>query len=570
MHASMRKLFINLPINIRLTAAVASLVALLLAACGGGGPDAKVDTVAPTVAISHNAGSAPATGSVTVTFTFSEDVGSSFKAEGIVITGAIAAPLVKVDATRYTLLLTPTPNTKGAATLGVPANRFKDLANNWNASASALQLNYDTTPAVTATSGNTGTCLTTSTLNCLDLEPNATTAIAPFGGLTATFAADPANAANRVAQLVKRPGNQVWAGATLGEPTILTVSPVKMGASKVLTLRVYAPAAGETLMLKLENKASNNTLFVTAEAKTTKAGAWETLSFDFDNPTEGTNYNFDTTYDMVSIFPHYGQTVASYTTFYIDELKLKTEERLTGWNLVWSDEFAADGLPDSSKWGYDTARNKLWWFNGEQQYYSNARTQNSVVSGGTLKIIARKETPPSVGDSGGQQYTSARLITRDKQQFTYGFFEVRAKLPCGLGTWPAIWLLGTPENQWPKYGEIDIMEQKGFTAADKKVVSGYLHHPGGSVGAETTVADACTSFHNYQLTWTAHKIVIGVDNLKYFEYVNPKDGNFDNWPYSGPQFLILNVAMGGNLGGPIPAGFVSDQMEVDYVRVYQK
>jgi beta-glucanase (GH16 family) len=193
-----------------------------------------------------------------------------------------------------------------------------------------------------------------------------------------------------------------------------------------------------------------------------------------------------------------------------------------------------------------------------------------VVSGGTLKIIARKETPPAVGDSGGQQYTSARLITRDKQLFTYGYFEVRAKLPCGLGTWPAIWLLGTPENQWPRYGEIDIMEQKGFRAADKKVVSGYLHHAGGSVGNETTVADACTSFHNYQLTWTADKIVIGVDNRNYFEYINPKDGNFNNWPYSGPQFLILNLAMGGNLGGPIPAGFVSDQMEVDYVRVYQK
>ena len=114
------------------------------------------------------------------------------------------------------------------------------------------------------------------------------------------------------------------------------------------------------------------------------------------------------------------------------------------------------------------------------------------------------------------------------------------------------------------------MEQKGFSAADKKVVSGYLHHLGGDPGNETTVADACTSFHNYQLTWTADKIVIGVDNLKYFEYVNPKDGNFNNWPYSGPQYLILNLAMGGNLGGSIPSGFVSDQMEVDYVRVYQK
>lgn len=559
----------NQPFTNMIKTANAGMLSLLLVACGGGS-DGKVDTAPPTVVISHNAGSSTPTGPITLSFTFSEDVGSSFATESILTIGGTAAPLIKVDATHYSLVLTPTPNTKAVATVNVPANRFKDLANNWNAAAASLQLNYDTTPSVTATSGNTGTCLTTGTLNCMDLEPNATTAIVPFGGLTATFAADPANAGNRVAQLIKKLGNEVWAGVTLGAPTTLTVSPVKMGASKVLTLRVYAPAAGETLMLKLENKASNNTIFVTAEAKTTKTGAWETLSFDFDNPTEGTSYNFDTTYDKVSVFPHYGQTVAGNTTFYIDELKLKTEERLTGWNLVWSDEFATAGPPDASRWGYDTAFNKTGWFNGEQQYYANARTQNSVVSGGTLKIIARKETPPDVGDSGGQQYTSARLITRDKQQWTYGYFEVRAKLPCGLGTWPAIWMLGTPDSQWPKYGEIDIMEQKGFSTADKKVVSGYLHHPGGDPGNETTVADACTSFHNYQLTWTADKIVIGVDNRNYFEYVNPKDGNFNNWPYSGPQFLILNLAMGGNLGGSIAAGFVSDQMEVDYVRIYQK
>lgn len=554
----------------RRRAAAGVLAAVVLAACGGGDSKGTADTSAPTLAISHNVNSAMATGPITFTFAFSEDVGSSFTPEGILVSGGTAGVLAKQDASRYTLLLTPSPNAKGVVSVSVPVSRYKDLANNWNAAAASAQLNYDTTPVVTATSGNTGSCPTTDTLNCLDLEPNTTTAIVPFGGLTAAFAADPVNAGNRAVKLDKSVLNEVWAGVTLGAPTTLTVSPVKMGASKVLTLRVYAPTAGETLMLKLENKASNNTVFVTAEAKTTKAGAWETLSFDFDSPTEGTSYNFETTYDKVSVFPHYGQSVASKTTFYIDELKLKTEERLTGWNLVWSDEFATAGLPDSAKWGYDTAFNKTGWFNGEQQYYSNARTQNSVVSDGTLKIIARKETPPAVGDSKGQQYTSARLITRDKQLWTYGFFEIRAKLPCGLGTWPAIWLLGTPENQWPKYGEIDIMEQKGFSAADKKVVSGYLHHAGGSVGNETTVADACTSFHNYQLTWTADKIVIGVDNLKYFEYANPKDGNFNNWPYSGPQFLILNLAMGGNLGGSIPSGFVSDQMEVDYVRIYQR
>ena len=310
--------------KLRTTAGI--LAAVLSAACGGGGSNGAWDTSAPTLAITHNVNSAMATGPITFTFAFSEDVGSSFMPEGILVSGGAAGVLAKQDATRYTLVLTPTPNAKGAVSVNVPANRYKDLANNWNTSAASVQINYDTTPLVTATSGNTGTCLTTGTLSCLDLEPNATTVIVPFGGLTAAFAADPANAGNRVVQLVKNSGNEVWAGATLGAPGNLTVSPVKMGASKVLTLRVYAPAAGETLMLKLENKASNNTVFVTAEAKTTKANAWETLSFDFDNPTEGTSYNFDTTYDKVSVFPHYGQTAASKTTFYIDELMLKTED----------------------------------------------------------------------------------------------------------------------------------------------------------------------------------------------------------------------------------------------------
>lgn len=192
----------NQPFTNMIKTANAGMLALLLVACGGGS-DGKVDTAPPTVVISHNAGSSTPTGPITLSFTFSEDVGSSFATESILTIGGTAAPLIKVDATHYSLVLTPTPNTKAVATVNVPANRFKDLANNWNAAAASLQLNYDTTPSVTATSGNTGTCLTTGTLNCMDLEPNATTAIVPFGGLTATFAADPANAGNRVAQLIK-------------------------------------------------------------------------------------------------------------------------------------------------------------------------------------------------------------------------------------------------------------------------------------------------------------------------------------------------------------------------------
>lgn len=245
-----------------------------------------------------------------------------------------------------------------------------------------------------------------------------------------------------------------------------------------------------------------------------------------------------------------------------------------GWRLVWSDEFGTDGLPDSTKWNYDTFRNSLGWFNNELQYYADARFQNSRVANGELSIVAIRERLSSAPDYGGQAYTSARLITQGKFSFTYGFVEVRAKLPCSLGTWPAIWTLGDSPVAWPANGEIDIMEQKGISASDKFTVLGNLHMAaffgGNGKGGSVAVRDACTQFHNYQLTWDADKIQIGVDGIVFTVYVNPKNGNLTTWPFDKPQFLLLNLAMGGDLGGAVPSGFSVDQMLVDYVRVYQR
>jgi len=246
--------------------------------------------------------------------------------------------------------------------------------------------------------------------------------------------------------------------------------------------------------------------------------------------------------------------------------------------LVWADEFSADGLPDASKWSFDTERNRAGWFNNEKQYYAANRLENARVQGGLLTITARKESLSTAPDYGNQAYTSARLISRGKASWQYGFFEVRAKLPCSLGTWPAIWMLGTG-GRWPEDGEIDIMEQKGFSAFEKTQVSGTIHTKGYNYfggtygvgqGASSAVANTCGSFHNYQLVWTEDKIVIGVDDTPYFEFLNPKDGDSHKWPFNNPQFMILNVAMGGDLGGAIPVDFVSDQMVLDYVRVYQR
>ena len=166
-----------------------------------------------------------------------------------------------------------------------------------------------------------------------------------------------------------------------------------------------------------------------------------------------------------------------------------------GFRLVWSDEFADAGLPDATKWNYDTERNAAGWYNNELQYYGNARLANSSVTNSLLAITARREDLSTAGlpDWGGQRYSSARLITRDKASWTFGFFEVRAKLPCGVGTWPAIWMLSTPpQTRWPDDGEIDIMEHVGFDAGVVHATAhtGAFNHVRGNHRTATTTIPA--------------------------------------------------------------------------------
>jgi beta-glucanase (GH16 family) len=243
------------------------------------------------------------------------------------------------------------------------------------------------------------------------------------------------------------------------------------------------------------------------------------------------------------------------------------------YRLAWNDEFETPGLPDSAKWAYDTERNQLGWYNSEQQYYASARLQNSSVANGLLTITAIRERLNGMSDYSNQAFSSARLITKGKYSFTYGFVEVRAKLPCSLGTWPAIWMLGAGAGGWPDIGEIDIMEQGGVNASDKQTVLFTFHmrdHYGTGINQRITLSDACTAFHRYQLTWSVDKVQLGVDDNIYNTWVRPADYTNSNWPFDKPQYLLLNVAMGGTLGGnEVPAGFTSDNMLVDYVRVYQ-
>lgn len=241
-----------------------------------------------------------------------------------------------------------------------------------------------------------------------------------------------------------------------------------------------------------------------------------------------------------------------------------------GWRLVWADEFDTEGPPDPARWIHDTVRNKEGWHNEELQYYSGPRPApeaNAVVRGGRLVITARKESLRQMADWGGQRYTSARLITRGKGQWTYGFFEVRAKMPCGKGTWPAIWTLGMG-GRWPDDGELDIMEHVG---RDPGRVSSAVHvraaHGANPAYGAQKLPTACTQFHDYQLLWTRDGASFGVDGFVHMHY--PRQAGSDAWPFDAPQYLLLNLAIGGHLGGPVDDAIFPVQFEVEHVRVYQ-
>lgn len=239
------------------------------------------------------------------------------------------------------------------------------------------------------------------------------------------------------------------------------------------------------------------------------------------------------------------------------------------YTLVWADEFSGEGVPDPASWVHETARNKEGWYNNEKQYYSAPRPENAKVSGGVLTITARKEARRDQADWGGQNYSSARLATIGKKEWTYGFFEIRAKLSCGKGAWPAIWMLGS-KGEWPAVGELDIMEWIGhrpdrvFSTVHTAAGSG-----GNGKGADTAISNACTTFHNYQMHWTPQSVQFAVDGKIHFTYANPGTG-VAAWPFDAPQFMILNIAIGGDLGGAVDDGMFPTQMVVDYVRVYQK
>lgn len=229
-------------------------------------------------------------------------------------------------------------------------------------------------------------------------------------------------------------------------------------------------------------------------------------------------------------------------------------------SLIWSDEFDIPGSPDASKWSFNIGTGSGGWGNNELEYYTN-RTDNAIVSNGTLKIIAKKES------YSGSAYTSARMVTQNLFSFKYGKIEVRAKLPVGIGTWPAIWMLGNNISTvgWPACGEIDIMEERG---SELNKIYGTLHYPTQSNvngdGSNTTVSTATSDFHKYAAIWSATSIQLLVDDVVFYTLPNTS-----GLPFNQNFFIILNLAMGGNFAGAVDSNFSTAQMEIDYIRVYQ-
>ncbi len=260
------------------------------------------------------------------------------------------------------------------------------------------------------------------------------------------------------------------------------------------------------------------------------------------------------------------------STLYILFIGLPVYSQYTFKKLVWADEFNGKGLPDSTKWSYDTGNGCpgiCGWGNNELQYYTDSRKENARTENGNLIIESKKENYES------SKYTSARLVSKNKGDWKYGRIEARAKLPAGTGMWPAIWMLPThwKYGGWPHSGEIDIMENVGYwpDSALSSVHTGAYNH---GINTQKTKGvsrkDLSAAFHVYGMEWTAESISFYIDGLLYHVFKNEKTGS-EAWPFDQEFHLLLNIAVGGNWGGKfgVDDNIFPQRMEVDYVRVYQ-
>lgn len=262
------------------------------------------------------------------------------------------------------------------------------------------------------------------------------------------------------------------------------------------------------------------------------------------------------------------KSLALFTTI-ISIMGCSTDEKQTVTtmnNLVMQDEFDVDGAPNSTYWSYNIGTGSNGWGNNELQYYTD-RPQNVVVEDGMLKITAIRELYM------GSNYTSARILTKGKLEQKYGRIEARIKCPLGQGIWPAFWMLGANSDTviWPQCGEIDIMEYLG---SNPTTAFGTVHGPGyaggQSISKNFTLKNSRfdTDFHIFGIEWGENYINYYIDD-KLYNQITPEDVPGE-WVFNQPFYIILNMAVGGNLpGSPNTETTFPQTMLVDYVRIYQ-
>lgn len=245
-------------------------------------------------------------------------------------------------------------------------------------------------------------------------------------------------------------------------------------------------------------------------------------------------------------------------------LLLNSCSQKSEWDLVWSEEFDYEGAPASESWAYEMGYIR----NGELQYYTDS-PDNVLVQEGICSITARLEAADSI--------TSASIHTLGKKEFLYGRIEVSARIPSALGTWPAIWMLGTniKEIGWPDCGEIDIMEHVGY---DPDLIhanihtKSYNHVIGSNKGNRISVKDPHSEFHLYAMEWYTNRMDFFFNDSLYFTFYNDQAGNPDTWPFNKPHYLLINLAYGGGWGGNqgVDTSRLPLTYEIDYVRYYSR
>ena len=359
--------------------------------------------------------------------------------------------------------------------------------------------------------------------------------------------------------------------------------------NNIFTIKVYVPSSGLTgtqnnqITLKLQDgTVASPWVTQTQIVKNIVLDQWQTITFDFANDVY-INANGGSPAPILRtdlnrvLFQINGENNFDNVLAYLDDFTYY--DTITSPNnfnyLVWSDEFKGTGAISNVNWFHQTQLPSGGsWFNGEVQHYTN-RAVNSSQNGGSLNLIAKKEVFTDQGRT--KQYTSARL--NSKFAFKYGKVEIRAKLPTGSGTWPAIWMLGKNISEggaywqtqgfgttgWPACGEIDIMEHWG---SNQNFVQSAMHTPSSSGGTINhggqSIATVSSQFHTYALEWTEEEMVFSVDDVVHYTY-NPSPKDSSTWPFVADQYILLNIAIEPSIAG----SFVQSTMEIDYVRVYQ-